>query len=77
MSNRFGDVVEEKKKSRGSQAAEDAARAATGGDAGDTKRLNVRVPEPLYEAYKSKIEGEGRTMTWVILQHMREYIDDE
>lgn len=76
MSNRFGDVVEEKTKSRGSQAAEEAARAASGEDTANTKRLNVRVPEPLYEAYKSKVEGEGRTMTWVILQHMREYIDE-
>mgnify|MGYP006435240155 CR=1 FL=1 len=77
MGNRFGDVVKEKTQSGDSQAAKDAGRAATGEDAADTKRLNVRVPEPLYEAYKEKVEGEGRTMTWVVLQHMREYLDDE
>jgi len=76
MSNRFGDVVEEKKQSAGSQAAEDATRAATGEDATDTKRLNVRVPEPLYEAYKEKVESEGRSITWVVLQHMREYVGE-
>jgi predicted DNA binding CopG/RHH family protein len=71
MDDRFRDVVEEKKQSGGSQAAEDSARTA--GDE-ETKRLNVRVPEPLYEAYKHKVESEGRTMTWVVLQHMRNYI---
>lgn len=74
MPNRFGDVVEEKKQSGESQAVQEATKTAAGEDDADTTRLNVRVPTALYEAYKSKVTGEGRTMTWVILQHMRSYV---
>lgn len=75
MPNRFDDIVNEKKQTGGSNTAE-AAQAATGEDEGDTTRLNVRVPTALYNAYRDKVKGEGRTMTWVILQHMRAYIDE-
>ena len=42
-------------------------------DQRETTRLNVRVPTPLYERFKDKVESEGRTMTWVVLQAIREY----
>lgn len=75
MSNRFGDAIEQKEKG-GSQAAQEAAQAASGQDEVGTKRLNVRVPKPLYDAFKSKAESEGRTMTWVVLQAIRNYISE-
>lgn len=74
MSNRFGDAIDQKE--GGSQAAQEAAQAASGQDEVETKRLNVRVPEPLYDAFKSKAESEGRTMTWVVLQAIRNYIGE-
>lgn len=73
MADRFDDTVSEKTQTAGSSAAK-ASQAATGDDDGDTTRLNVRVPTALYDAYRDKVKGEGRTMTWVILQHMRDYI---
>ncbi|MCS3662007.1 ribbon-helix-helix protein, CopG family [Salinibacter ruber] len=42
----------------------------------DTTRLNVRVPTPLYERFKDKVESEGRTMTWVVLQAIRDYLTE-
>jgi predicted DNA binding CopG/RHH family protein len=79
MSNRFKQTIEEKNEettTASSQAAQEAEKAAKGRDGGDTRRLNVRVPEPLYDAFKAKVDGEGRTMTWVILQAMRDYLND-
>ena len=76
MGNRFGEAIEQKEGEGGSQAAQEAAQAATGQDEVETKRLNVRVPKPLYDAFKSKAESEGRTMTWVVLQAIRNYIGE-
>ena len=76
MSNRFGEAIEQKTQDTSSQAAESAAQAASGKDEGETKRLNVRVPEPLYDAFKSKVKNEGRTMTWVVLRAIRNYVSE-
>ena len=76
MPNRFAAQVQEKKGTR-TQASEEAARAAMGEGAARERRLNVRVPEPLYNAFQEKVEGEGRTITWVVLQFMRDYISQE
>jgi hypothetical protein len=73
MSNRFSDVVDDTEKTT-TEGAEDATRAALGEDEGETKRLNVRVPAPLYQRFKDKVESEGRTMTWLVLQWIREYV---
>jgi hypothetical protein len=75
MSNRFGDVVEDTDQT-GTDGTEEAVDAALGVDEGETKRLNVRVPAPLYNRFKDKAESEGRTMTWLVLQWIREYVTE-
>lgn len=74
MSNRFKDAVNETEPP--SEGTEDATRAALGEDEGETKRLNVRVPAPLYQRFKDKAQSEGRTMTWLVLQFIREYVTE-
>lgn len=73
MSNRFEDVVQDTDEA-GAEGTEEAVDAALGVGEGETKRLNVRVPAPLYERFKGKAESEGRTMTWLVLQWVREYV---
>ena len=75
MGNRFSDVVGDTEETV-AEGTEDATRAALGEDEGETKRLNVRVPAPLYERFKDKVESEGRTMTWHVLQWIREYVTE-
>jgi predicted DNA binding CopG/RHH family protein len=74
MSNRFEDAVQDTQDQEAPEGTEDAAKEALGETDGETTRLNVRVPTPLYERFKDKVESEGRTMTWVILQAIREYL---
>jgi predicted DNA binding CopG/RHH family protein len=74
MSNRFEDAVQDTRDQEAPEGTEDAAKEALGETDGETTRLNVRVPTPLYERFKDKVESEGRTMTWVILQAIREYL---
>jgi predicted HicB family RNase H-like nuclease len=73
MSNRFNDVVEDTEET-GAEGTEEAVNAALGANEGETKRLNVRVPAPLYKQFKEKAESEGRTMTWLVLQWIRDYV---
>jgi predicted DNA binding CopG/RHH family protein len=74
MSNRFEDAVQDTQDQEAPEGTEDAAKEALGETDGETTRLNVRVPTPLYERFKDKVESEGRTMTWVVLQAIREYL---
>jgi predicted DNA binding CopG/RHH family protein len=74
MSNRFEDAVQDTRDQEAPEGTEDAAKEAFGETDGRTTRLNVRVPTPLYERFKDKVESEGRTMTWVVLQAIREYL---
>ncbi|WP_103028033.1 ribbon-helix-helix protein, CopG family [Salinibacter altiplanensis] len=74
MSNRFEDAVQDTQDQEAPEGTEDAAKEALGETEGDTTRLNVRVPTPLYERFKDKVDSEGRTMTWVVLQAIREYL---
>ena len=74
MSNRFEDAVQDTQDQEAPEGTEDAAKEALGETDGETTRLNVRVPTPLYERFKDKVKSEGRTMTWVILQAIREYL---
>jgi predicted DNA binding CopG/RHH family protein len=74
MSNRFEDAVQDTQDQEAPEGTQDAAKEALGETDGETTRLNVRVPTPLYERFKDKVESEGRTMTWVILQAIREYL---
>jgi hypothetical protein len=72
--NRFANATEQSKDQSPPKGAEDATKAALGEDEGETTRLNVRVPAPLYERFKERVESEGRTMTWVILKAIRDYL---
>lgn len=74
MSNRFEDAVQDTRDQEAPEGTEDAAKEALGETDGETTRLNVRVPTPLYERFKDKVESEGRTMTWVVLQAIRDYL---
>ena len=76
MSNRFEDAVQDTRDQEAPEGTEDAAKEALGETDGETTRLNVRVPTPLYERFKDKVESEGRTMTWVILQAIRDYLQE-
>ncbi|MCS4044825.1 hypothetical protein GGQ00_003288 [Salinibacter ruber] len=58
------------------EGVEEAKKAALGEDEGETKRLNVRVPAPLYDRFKDKADSEGRTMTWLVLQFIRDYVTE-
>ena len=75
MSNRFNDVVEDTEETD-TEGTEEAVDVALGADEGETKRLNVRVPAPLYDRFKDKAESEGRTMTWLVLQWIRDYVTE-
>jgi hypothetical protein len=74
--NRFGGAVEDVEEQDAPEGTDDATEAALGDTEGDTTRLNVRVPTPLYERFKDKVESEGRTMTWVVLQAIRDYLTE-
>lgn len=52
---------------------DDAKRAARGDD--DEKRLNVRVPADLYDAFQSQCDDEGRSMTWVVTRFLEHYAE--
>jgi len=76
MSNRFADSVQQVEEQSAPEGTEDAKKTALGEEEGDTTRLNVRVPTPLYERFKKKVESEGRTMTWVILLAIENYLTE-
>lgn len=72
--NRFGGAIEDAEGQDAPEGTDDATETALGDTEGDTTRLNVRVPTPLYERFKDKVASEGRTMTWVVLQAIRDYL---
>lgn len=41
------------------------------------KRLNVNVPEPLYERFKARAEAEGHSLTWLVLRYVERYANGE
>lgn len=68
------DALAKKKQSHTGKAKEKAGQAATGSQAPDLTRLNVKLPEDLHERFKEQGEAEGRTMTWVVTQFIRDYV---
>ena len=74
--NRFGGAIEDTEGQDAPKGTDDATKTALGDTEEDTTRLNVRVPTPLYERFKEKVESEGRTMTWVVLQAIRDYLTE-
>lgn len=74
MGNRFTDIPDDTEDTP--EGTDDAVDAALGADEGETTRLNVRVPTPLYERFKDKAQSEGRTMTWLVLRFIRDYVTE-
>jgi predicted HicB family RNase H-like nuclease len=62
----------QKKASENPAAAEVEAEAS---GQPETKRLNVNVPAPLYERFKTQAESEGRSLTWLVTQWIEEYLE--
>jgi hypothetical protein len=42
-----------------------------------TRKFNANIPESLYDAFKAKSAKSGHTMTWLILDYMQRYVDEE
>lgn len=41
------------------------------------KRLNVNVPESLYERFKARAEAEGHSLTWLVLRFVEQYANGQ
>ena len=57
--------------------SEQAAQAALGEDDTEMSRLNVRLPEPLHEAFKQKTESEARQMSALLRRWIRQYVRED
>lgn len=66
------DALSKKQESHSGKARQEAEAAAEGSE--PTKRLNVKLPESLHEAFREQCESEGRSMTWVITQFIEDYV---
>ncbi len=67
------------KKGRETAPAHPAAAATLAAAAGEpeTRRLNVNVPADLYDQFRAKVDADGRSLTWVVNQWVREYVGSE
>ena len=65
------------RKARKKKDLEKAKDAATGRQDEPTKRLNVNVPESLYDAFKDSCDSEGRTMSWVVNQMLERHVSKD
>lgn len=43
----------------------------------EEKRLNVRAPLSLYNAFSEKAKRKGHTITWLILGYMKSYVSED
>ena len=68
----LSDALSKKQKSHSGKAKAQAEAAAKGTE--PTKRLNVKLPEPLHERFREQCESEGRSMTWVITHFIEKYV---
>lgn len=69
------------------KAKADLIAAVTGGQAKspgrprsteeETKKFNANIPVSLYEAFKAKATDNGHTMTWLILDFMQRYVEED
>lgn len=62
------------KKGSYSKSVEKAREEVLRPDAAPKKRLNVKVPEPLYIQFQEKANAEGRTMTWYVLRWIEDAV---
>lgn len=72
--NPFSESITTGTNTAADEATQEAAQAALGEDEAEETQLNIRIPKPLHEAFKRKCEAEGRSMTWVLLQAIRQYV---
>ena len=42
-----------------------------------TRKFNANIPVSLYDAFKEKAEASGHTMTWLVLEFMKEYVEED
>jgi predicted DNA binding CopG/RHH family protein len=74
MSNSFTESVNKGTNTNASDTAEKASRAAIGEDEAEDSQLNIRIPEPLHEAFKRKTDAEARQMSALMRKWIREYV---
>lgn len=74
MGNRFSESATKGTNTAANEGSEEAAQAALGEDESEEVQLNIRLPKELRDAFRRQCESEGRTMTWVLKQRIREYI---
>ena len=75
--NPFSDSLDTGKNTGANVESEQAARAALGEDEAEMSRLNIRIPEPLHEAFKQKTEAEARQMSALLRKWIREYVRED
>lgn len=77
MSNRFSESASKGVNTTASEDTEEAAQAALGDKGVEEAQLNVKLPKALRDAFKQKCKSEGRTMSWVVKQAIRDYISKD
>lgn len=73
----FKQAAKRKQEGEGYAEKKEAEEAATGEEVEPKKRLNVKLPERLHEEFKAKCEAEGRTMSWVVIEAVRDYVSTD
>ncbi|MCA0270366.1 MAG: hypothetical protein LCH53_14275 [Bacteroidetes bacterium] len=53
-----------------------AVRAEVAAGREPVKRLNVNVPEGLYERFKERADAEGHSLTWLVLRFVEQYAEE-
>ena len=74
MPNSFTEDLSKGKNTASSDTAEQAARVALDGEDVEETQLNIRLPEPLHEAFKRKTDAEARQMSALLRKWIREYV---
>lgn len=72
--NTFTESIGKGRNTGASDSAEEATRAALDGEDIEQAQLNIRLPEPLHEAFKRKTDAEARQMSALIRKWIREYV---
>ncbi len=75
--NPFSESLGSGKNTGADAESEQAARAALGEDDAEMSRLNIRIPEPLHEAFKQKTEAEARQMSALLRKWIRAYVRED
>lgn len=74
---KLGESVRQKQESgRNSPETARAKQAAVDRSDEPTRRLNVDVPETLYEQFKATCDAEGRSLSWVVRRMLEGYVSN-